>query len=381
MALSSTTNSYLRSVNPLKILVVSDYSDYHSVRPEAEIFLSLAALGHHIRVVTKAGSKYAKIFEAAGIQVIDQHPRSKYDKASIRAIRHIVEEWQPDVLHLYNNKALSNGLVAARGAAVAVIGYRGSTLNFSAVNPFNYAKHLSHRLDYVICNSAGVADKYYNHPFFDSKKVVTINKGHDLSWYESTVSRQLRQEYQLGDSTTIFILVATDRTMKGVKYLCKAVNQLPKDSDFALFMIGGGMDSANYGDLLAMGPHQDKVFRIGHTESALSYVAAADVFVLPSIKGESITKAVLEAMSLGVCPLITDIPGNQELVDDRKSGMVVRSADSTALATAMTALIADGESVANYGTAAKRRIATNLSHEKTVQGYLRLYDSIVTSSV
>lgn len=363
-------------VKPLKILVVSDYTDYHSVRPEAEIFLSLAALGHNIKVVTKAGSRYAQVFAGSGITIIDQHPESKYDKKSIKNIRQVLSQWQPDVLHLFNNKALANGLIAARGKDVTVVGYRGSTLNFSPFNPFNYLKHLSPRLDYVICNSEGVGAKYRNHPFFDSRKVITINKGHNTAWYSSIALRPLREEYSLTDQCTIFVLVATDRTMKGIKYLCEAVNKVDKDADFALFMIGGGMDSATYGEMLAAGPHDDKVYRLGHTDVALSYVAAADVFVLPSIKGESITKAVLEAMSLGRCPLITDIPGNKELVVDGESGVVVPARDSGSLALAMSELMSDCDSVIRYGAAAKARITSTLSHNQTVKGYVQLYTQL-----
>lgn len=51
-------------------------------------------------------------------------------------------------------------------------------------------------------------------------------------------------------------------------------------------------------------------------------VKASDAFVLSSLYGEATTKAVIEAMSLGICPLITDIPGNKGLVIHEECGLV-----------------------------------------------------------
>lgn len=359
-----------------KILVVSNYNDYHSVRPEAEIFLSLVRKGYDVTIMTYGGSKYAQRFVEAGISVINHHPSKKYDPESIRLIRKVLIEGKHDVLHLYNNKAITNGLIAAKRLPITKIGYRGSTLNFQWFNPYNYLKHLNPSLDYVICNSAGVANCFRKHPFFNSEKAVVINKGHELSWYADVQPLDLRVKYDILKGTPIFILVATDRTMKGVKYLCEAVNLLPSDVQFKLFLIGGGMDSKKYDKLLSKGKHGGDVIRLAHTDQALSFVAGADVFVLPSIKGESITKAVLESMSLGKCPLITDIPGNVELVHHEKNGIIVSKANAQELADAIITLCKDQDLIKTYGEAAKQHIANRLSHQQTVEGYMALYERI-----
>lgn len=360
----------------VKILVVSDYTNYHSVRPEAEIFLSLRKRGYDITIMTYDGSQYSDKFKAAGIKVINHHPTKRYQRSSILAIRQELKVGNYDVIHLYNNKSIINGLIAAKWFKVKTIGYRGSTLNFSWYNIFNYFKHLSPSLDYVICNSQGVYDKYLEHPFFKSEKAIMINKGHDTDWYSEIQSINLHKKYNIANETPIFILVAKDRTMKGVKYLCQAINLLPESSDFRFFLIGGGMDAKKYSDILMRGKHIDKVHIQSHNPDALRYVAGADVFVLPSIKGESITKAVLEAMSLGKCPIITDISGNTELVHDKVNGLVVNSADPQALATAMQKVMINPKIIKKYGTASKQKIQDDLNHEDTVTAYERLYEGI-----
>lgn len=360
-------------VRPFHILVVSNYNDYHSVRPEGEIFISLAARGHHVTVFTYADSTYAQRLQGAGIRVIDHHPSKKYDRSSIKLIREELLSGTYDFMHLYNNKALSNGLLAARGLPVKVIGYRGSTLNFAWYTLENYLKHLSPRLDCVICNSSGVRDLYTKHPFFDSDKAVTINKGHDLDWYADVDPFDVRKELGIGRQTTILTMVATDRSMKGVKYLCKAMHHLPAALDFRLLLIGKGMDSLKYQRIIARSPHQEKVIVQGHNPAALRWVAGSDVFVLSSVAGESITKAVLEAMSLGVCPVITDIPGNVELVDHRVNGLIMKAADPHHMAETIVEIVSSVDARTQYGQASRERIRTVLCHRQTVNAYEELY--------
>ena len=360
-----------------KILVLSNYNDYHSVRPEAEIFLSLHMRGYDVTIMTFGESAYAEKFRDAGMKVIDHHPLGKYERKSIKFVRAELIKGKYDVLHLFNNKAIFNGLRAAKRLPVRVVVYRGTSLNFEWYNPFNYLKHLSPSIDYVICNSEGVAKQYRKHKFFDSKKVSIVNKGHELDWYDDVKSIDLRAEYSIPETTPIFILAANDRTVKGVKYLCEAVNLLPNDTDFKLFLVGDGLDAEKYSSILASGKHSDKVIATGPRADALSYIAGADIFVLPSIGGESLTKSVMESMSLGKCPIITNIAGNMELVAHEVNGLVVPIKNAEKLVEAILQLCNNRELIRKYGLASKQKITKDLSHENTVVGYEKFYEQIM----
>ena len=50
----------------IKVLVISNYREYHTVRPEAETFIGLAKLGFEITVMTYGDSKYVEDFERPG---------------------------------------------------------------------------------------------------------------------------------------------------------------------------------------------------------------------------------------------------------------------------------------------------------------------------
>jgi glycosyltransferase involved in cell wall biosynthesis len=171
-------------------------------------------------------------------------------------------------------------------------------------------------------------------------------------------------------------VVGNNRKMKGIVYLAKAFAQIPHDLPVHLLLIGRDMNNAEINQALH---GRSNVHFLGFRKDVLHIVAACQVFVLPSIFGESITKSVIEAMSLGIAPIITDIEGNVELVENGQSGFVVPAKNSDALSQAMLELYQNPEKLKMMGEAAKRRITTHLNIQQTIIATKKLYDELMLS--
>jgi glycosyltransferase involved in cell wall biosynthesis len=356
----------------VKILVVSNYNDFHTVRPEAEIFLGLQRMGFDVHVMTFGHSEYARRFHEAGIRVIDFHPKHKFNRKECRIIRQELLSGHYDILQLFNSESIVTGLRAARGLPVKVVLYRGYTGNIHWYDPSAYLKFLHPRTDAVICNSVGVERLLHRQLFFRKTKAVTINKGHDLAWYDDIVASDL-SGFGIPEGAFTVACVANNRRMKGVKYLLKALQYLPSGLPLHLLLLGRDMDTPANRKLIRSSEYADRVHFPGFVPEVLSVVKSCQAFVLPSIFGESITKSVLEAMSLGLAPVITDIPGNTELVEHGISGLVVPSRNPGALAESLARVASDAALAKALGAAAKQRIEEVLNHSATVEGYARLY--------
>ena len=86
-------------------------------------------------------------------------------------------------------------------------------------------------------------------------------------------------------------------------------------------------------------------------------LAAAAVFVLPS-RFEGMPNALLEAMAAGLAVIVSDAsPGPLEVVEHRRTGLVVPVENPIALAAAMDELAADSVLRQRLGAAAQARIA------------------------
>ena len=362
----------------VKVLVISKYTDYHSTRPEASIFHGLAKLICKMFLMTLMDSKHAEEFEKSGITVIDYQPAKKFDRKESQYIRKFIIENDIDIVHLFNGKAIINGIRAARGLKVKVVLYRGYAGNINWWDPTAYLKFLHPRVDAIFCNSKGVEDYLRSKLICGKHKAVTINKGHDLHWYDNNPPTNLHKEFGIPEDAFVLINIANNRRMKGIPYLLEALNSLPEEANIHLLLVGRDMDTPENLAILKKGTKEERVHFTGFRNDVLNIVAASDVFVLPSIKGESITKSVIESMSLGTPAIISDIPGNVELVEDGKSGLVFPSKNSNALSVAILKLYNDRELCNRLGNNARKHIAENLSNIQTIEKTAQLYQQLLS---
>ncbi len=359
----------------VKILVISDYSDTHTMRPEAEAFIKLKKVGFEITVMTSSGSYYFNKFKEEGIRVIDFLPKKKNDKNEIKIIRDELLKSNYDIMHLFNNKAIVNGIAATKKLPVKVVIYRGYTGNVNWWDPIAYTKVLHPRVDKITCLTDSVKSSIGKNLFFDKNKLITINKGHDVNWYNDIEAANL-QELGIPKDAFVVVNVANARRMKGTKYLLKSTYYLSKEANIHFLIVGQGRDTKKHIKIAENSPNKEKIHFLGFRKDALSIVKASNVFALSSIKGEAITKSVIEAMCIETTPVITDISGNVGLVINKESGMVVPMKNPKAMADAILYLYNNQEDCVQYGKNARKHIDKNFNIERTVKEATEFFNSI-----
>ena len=100
----------------------------------------------------------------------------------------------------------------------------------------------------------------------------------------------------------------------------------------------------------------DKLTFAGHSDEAQAYLAASDIFFLPS-RWESLPISIVEAFQRGLPVVATDTAGVEELVDETV-GRLVPVGDVDAMVAALAELAGDAALRARLSDAALRR-----SHE------------------
>jgi len=93
------------------------------------------------------------------------------------------------------------------------------------------------------------------------------------------------------------------------------------------------MDTAENLTLINRSPYPNNFHLLGHRKDVLAILAASKIYVQPSLKNkEGLGKAILEAQSLGIPPIVTDTGGPPEFVIDGESGLTVPPKNSQAIA-------------------------------------------------
>lgn len=362
---------------PIKVLVISNYKDYHSTRPEAEIFIGLARLGFQIYVMSFKDAAFKKEFKSVGIELIDFFPVKKFSRAGIQRIRAELIQRNIQILHLFNGTAIVNGLIAAKGLPVKTVLYRGFTGHVHWYDPSAYLKYLHPRVDKIMCNSQGVAESINKQLFFNKSKTVTVYKGHNIIWYEQYEPKSIRKELGISADSFVLVNVANRRKMKGIAYLLEAFNALPGNLNIHLLLVGKDMDNAENMEIINAGDKKEQIHLLGYRKDVLHFLTDCNGFILSSIKGEGMTKALLEAMALGIAPIITDLPGNNELVVHKECGLIVPVKDPQSMAKAIIELYNNRDLCQVYGQKAQERIKMHFNVEQSIHKLKSIYEDLV----
>jgi L-malate glycosyltransferase len=356
----------------LKLLVISNYSGINSSRPEAELMLGLKKAGVDITIMTPGTADYVPIFEDAGSRMIDFQPQKKFNKKEIAFIRKELIDGAYDIVHLFNGKAIVNGLQAAWGLKVKVVLYRGYCGNIHWWDPTAYLKYLHPRADAVWCIAPAVADLINRNKIFGKKNAFCITKGHHPDWY-SNVEKISFNEFKIPAEAFVVTMVANARPMKGLKYFIEATYSIDYDIPLYILLIGNGLESTEIKKICERSPMKERIIFTGYRSDSMGMVKSSDVFVLSSIYGEAICKSVIEAMSLGVAPVITDIPGNRGMVVNGESGLIVPRKNSNAIARAIEYMFHHPDERKRMATSAKMRMQSHYHIDRTIEEMLSFY--------
>ena len=361
----------------IRALCITEDAD----RPTVETFIGLARNDVQMTVVCPPGTKLRPLLSEAGIRLMDFTLRRRRDRAGIRALREELIAGQYDILHAFSNKALQNGLVATRGLPIKIIAYRGIVGNVSFLSPVSWMRFLNPRIDRIVCVADAVRDYFTQmQPAFlrlPEERLVRIYKGHSLDWYTDDPADLTT--LGLPGGAFVITVVANYRPRKGIEYLVDALSTLPSAWPIHLLLVGQ-MEAPTLDRRIDASPARDRIHRVGRREDAQALTAASDVFVLPSIKREGLSRALIEAMAYARPAIVTDCGGSPELVVDGVSGLVVPVRDSAAIGAAIRRLYEDRDLGHRLGQAARERIGRQFKIEATIDQTLALYRSLVPQS-
>ena len=139
------------------------------------------------------------------------------------------------------------------------------------------------------------------------------------------------------------LCVARLSSEKGHRFLIHALRLLrDKGYDLELRLAGNGPkkdELKRLVDEFGLGEHVHFLGYLNEDE-IISALRSSDLFVLPSFI-EGLPVSAMEAMAVGLPVIATNIAGTSELIEDGKTGLLVRPSDPEALADAIIRMAQD----------------------------------------
>lgn len=295
-----------------------------------------------------------KQVETMGLTHAGYHLR-RWPLSSLHAarMRRGISHWRPDVV------------MAWRAPAARLI--PAKTTAFKLVRLGDYPRHLRHfrNVDCIVGNAPSV-----------------LSICADLGWQGQTSlisnfpSQRLITAVDRGSLATpkdAKLVVATGRFVasKGFDTLVRAIACTP---DLWLWMVGDGEERPQLENLISQLGVADRVRLPGWVSSPQDYVAAADIYCMPSRK-EPLGNVLLEGWQTGVPVVTTRSEGPDWAANDGKDVLMVEIDDVPALASALMRLAEDDRLAAQLVEAGFETLRRRFSETAIVDAYMNLFDS------
>lgn len=220
---------------------------------------------------------------------------------------------------VYGHFLYQCGLTAARvGEKLGIPSYCACGENSLRLQPDSrpYADGMAHhrwreiirKLSGIVCVSGNNERLLRENGFIDdSMKTGVFPNGVDESKFRILDRAACRRELGLPEDAFIVAYTGAFTANKGVDRLSRALEGC--ENVYSLFMGQGPLE-----------PDCDRILHKGRVpnDRVAAYLNAADVFVLPT-RGEGCCNAIVEALSCGLPVISSDLPFNDDLLDEHNS--------------------------------------------------------------
>ena len=216
---------------------------------------------------------------------------------------------------------------------------------------------------------------------FPAGKLVQMNNGINAKQYMFPADRtQAKKELGFSNKT---VIVYTGRLapQKSLSTLIHGLSiALPNCPDLHLILVGDGPEKERLEAEIQRLGISEQVNFLGNQPDVKPYLAAGDIFALPS-NVEGISNALLEAMAAGLACLVTPVGGNLEVVEDGKNGLLIPVGDVSAWGKALAEVGSSPAYFNSLGKAAQIRIADTYDFAVVGKQYEDLYESLDSQEI
>lgn len=308
--------------------------------------------------------------------------RPSYDLRAVRAVRRLLREQRPAILHTHMAKAGTVGRVAAltlRRRPLLVHTFHGHVLDgyFSpAVGKVFLAieRVLARRTDVLVAVSDQVRDELLELGIGQLEQWRVIPLGLDLDPLLARTGRSgvLRSLLEVGDAPLVGML----GRLVPIKDVATGIRAIALVPEAHLALIGDGEEREALVELTYELGLSDRVHFVGWRHDIADLLTDVDVALLTS-RNEGTPVALIEAAAAGRPAVATGVGGVRFVVDDHVTGLLVPVGDHEAVAAALRTLLSDPQRAAAMGSAGRERVRERFSSHRLVRDTAALYDALL----
>lgn len=342
----------------------------------------LVKRGHRLLLVLEPDSPIMAMARERGLPVepfVMQQWRLPF---SILAFRRLLKRERPEIVHVNSSRdswiaVLSARLVDPRPKVIR-------TRHISAPLTDNVATHLLYRrlFDLVIV-TGGERNRQdlIRRDGLAPDRVAAFPIGLDVEYFSPAKPRHdIRAELGILPGHKLVGLISYLRDYKGHRYFVEAAAKVLKQQQGVAFLIvGEGPEEQNIRAQIERLGLTTEVRMLGFRDDLLDVFRSLDLFVIPTIEGDTIPQVLMQALAIGL-PVVSTTTGSiPDVVADGESGFIVPPRDADALADRICRLLGDPELRAAMGRRGRQTVERSYSIDRMVDELERVYRRVAAS--
>ena len=213
----------------------------------------------------------------------------------------------------------------------------------------------------------------------DSRSIVTIRNGIDLSAFDTCRSKRhsMREELGIADDVPLLVNVANLTAQKDHATLFKAFKiVLDRWPLTHLVIVGDGHLHKTLAQLSLDLKISKSLTFVGHRTDVPAILGAGDVFVLSSVR-EGFGLVLVEAGAASLPVVATRVGGIPEVVRHEETGLLVPPGDPRKLAECIELVLSEAEYGRQMGRAGRRFVTARFGIDHCVSEYIALYKELL----
>ena len=236
--------------------------------------------------------------------------------------------------------------------------------------------------DKIVTVSQAVANHIKQSPFIKDSQVEVIYNGVDNAVYYPMDASSIREKFDIAQDALVIGMIGRVNAIKGQNDFIEAVEPLLEKNEQAVAFLAGGVFPGEEWRLdeldkrIASSSVVSQIHRIDYYDKTSELYNMFDIFVLPSIKPDSLPTVVLEAMACSKPVVGYNNGGIAEMVVDDKSGYLVKPNRPQELSNAISLLIDSSEKREKFGRVGYQRQKELFSLESYIKNFSEFYDNL-----
>jgi glycosyltransferase involved in cell wall biosynthesis len=368
-----------------RVFYLVDSFDVGGTETQAvELALRIGAAGYEVTLGSlRAQGPLLERLRGTAVVVEEFHPRGGID--SPRGIYQLLRlSWflrrgRFDVVHTHDLWSNLMGVPAARLAGVPVIvsSQRDlAHLDWYQGNRRVWLRRIQNLSGVVLANSTPVREALIAEDGFAPSKLRVIRNGVDIEKFQVSSEREVLFP-DVGDGKLIVLVGNMHSDVKGHPWLIASAPAVLREFPSTRFvLVGDGEKRESFANQVTeLGLSRNFLF-LGRRSDIPQILSSCDIAVLPS-RAEGLPNAVLEYMAARLPVVLSRVGGNEELVQDGLTGLLVPPEDSAALSAAFLRYLRNPEQARRMAQSGHEFVAGNFSFDRLVREVDELYSALM----